>query len=34
MEVITTIGLDSAKHVFQVYGVDAAGNDQKALKAR
>ena len=26
MEQITTIGLDIAKHVFQVHGVDAAGN--------
>ncbi len=25
MEKITTIGLDIAKHVFQVHGVDAAG---------
>ena len=25
MEKITTIGLDLAKHVFQVHGVDAAG---------
>jgi hypothetical protein len=26
MEAITTIGLDIAKSVFQVHGVDAAGN--------
>ena len=26
MEQITTIGLDLAKHVFQVHGVDAADN--------
>ena len=26
MQVITTIGLDIAKSVFQVHGVDAAGN--------
>ena len=26
MEQITTIGLDIAKHIFQVHGVDAAGN--------
>jgi transposase len=26
MENITTIGLDIAKHVFQVHGVDSAGN--------
>ncbi len=32
MEEITTIGLDIAKHVFQVYGVDAAGN--VAIKRR
>ena len=32
MEVITTIGLDIAKHVFQVHGVDAAGN--VAIKRR
>lgn len=25
MEKITTIGLDIAKHVFQVHGVDASG---------
>ena len=25
MEQITTIGLDLAKHVFQVHGIDAAG---------
>ena len=25
MEMITTVGLDIAKHVFQVHGVDAAG---------
>jgi transposase len=25
MREITTIGLDSAKHVFQVHGVDAGG---------
>lgn len=32
MEEITTIGLDIAKHVFQVHGVDAAGN--VAIKRR
>ena len=32
MEKITTIGLDIAKHVFQVHGVDAAGN--VAIKRR
>jgi transposase len=32
MEDITTIGLDIAKHVFQVHGVDAAGN--VAIKRR
>ena len=26
MEAITTIGLDIAKSVFQVHGIDAAGN--------
>jgi transposase len=26
MQAITTIGLDIAKSVFQVHGVDAAGN--------
>ena len=25
MQVVTTVGLDIAKSVFQVYGVDAAG---------
>ena len=32
MEEITTIGLDIVKHVFQVHGVDAAGN--VAIKRR
>ena len=32
MEQITTIGMDIAKHVFQVHGVDAAGN--VAIKRR
>jgi transposase len=32
MEMITTIGLDIAKHVFQVHGVDSAGN--VAIKRR
>jgi len=32
MEEITTIGLDIAKHVFQVHGIDAAGN--VAIKRR
>lgn len=26
MEQITAIGLDIAKHVFQVHGIDASGN--------
>jgi transposase len=26
MQVVTTIGLDIAKSVFQIHGVDAAGN--------
>lgn len=26
MEKITTIGLDIAKHVFQIHGVDVSGN--------
>jgi transposase len=26
MQVITTLGLDIAKSVFQVHGIDAAGN--------
>ena len=26
MQAVTTIGLDSAKSVFQIHGVDAAGN--------
>lgn len=32
MEEITTIGLDIAKHLFQVHGVNAAGNI--AIKSR
>lgn len=32
MEKISTIGLDIAKHVFQVHGVDAVGN--VAIKKR
>ena len=29
MQAITTIGLDIAKSVFQVHGVDAAGQDRR-----
>jgi hypothetical protein len=31
---VATIGLDLAKHVFQVHGVDAAGGDSKPIDIR
>ena len=31
MQAVTTIGLDIAKSVFQVHGVDAAGQVQSAV---
>jgi hypothetical protein len=31
MQTITTIGLDIAKSIFQVHGVDAAGKDRMML---
>src|SRR5215472_5645747 len=34
MEQATTIGLDIAKHVFQVHGADAAGHVSTVLRAR
>ena len=36
MQVITTLGLDIAKSVFQVHGIDAAGNQaiRRQLKRR
>ena len=33
MQSVTTIGLDIAKSVFQVHGIDATGNEVRALTA-
>ena len=31
MQVVTTVGLDIAKSVFQVHGIDAAGQGSSAV---
>ena len=33
MQVVTTVGLDIAKSVFQVHGVDAAGGHPPSVEA-